>query len=145
MISILRVSNLKFRKVEELSQLSSVRAIGSAWFHSLCFVLPECCCIPCFPERIIKRGKQLQSKGSALLRAVRLVEIPKYCALDWLPERGVSGLLNAVWIPCCREGACSRQCEVRYKGENVPVMLEGPDRLELRISLVMSWEFRWKK
>lgn len=65
------------------------------------------------------------------------MEIPKYCGLDWLPDRGVSGLLSAVWIPCCREGACSRQCDVRYKGENVPVLLEGPDRLELRISVVM--------
>lgn len=48
-------------------------------------------------------------------------------------------------FPSAGREACSQQHEVRWKGENVPVVFEGPDGLELRISVVISWEFRWER
>lgn len=60
-------------------------------------------------------------------------------------ERGVNGHPYALWVSFCREDACSRWYETSCRGENVLVVLKGPDWLELRISVVTSWEFRWER
>ena len=50
-----------------------------------------------------------------------------------------------MWVSFCREDACSRWYETSCRGENVLVVFKAPDWLELRISVVTSWEFRWER